>query len=231
MGASVTRFLRAAIRRMGFDIVRYRPRPAWPGDESRYEYQRLFTRFVIAPGEIVLDIGSGNSPFALATILSDLYMGESPHRTERLVRDHRPLVILDVCNLPFQNKSIDFVYCSHVLEHVGDPARACAELMRVGRRGYIETPAFASDLLFGWARKVKHKWHVVAINDTLVFFEYTERQREGIASSVWFDLVRGRAYHPLQDAYYSNLDLFNVMFYWTEQFNCVVYRLNPPHRP
>jgi len=37
--------------------------------------------------------------------------------------------------MPFPDKSFDFVYCAHVLEHVDDPIRACREIMRVGKRG------------------------------------------------------------------------------------------------
>lgn len=219
-------FLRAQLRRLGFDIVRFRPRPKYPGDDDRFEYQRRFNRFDIPSGSVVLDIGAGHYPFPLATILSDLYIADSPHRTEEAVRDHRPYLVLDIHHLPFRDKSIDFIYCSHVLEHVGDPLQACSELMRVGRRGYVETPAFASDLLFSWAEKVNHKWHIVAISNTLCFFEYTERQRGGIQSVVWDDWILGPAYHPLQDVFYGNLDLFNVMFLWNDRFECLVWELD-----
>ncbi len=80
-------------------------------------------------------------------------------------------------------------------------------------------------MLFSWAAKVKHKWYTAAINNTLVFFEYSERQRDGIRSTVWNEVIRGPAYHPLQEAFYKNPDLFNVMFNWDDHFECVVYRL------
>lgn len=225
IGHSIKLFVRRGLHRLGLDIVRYRPRPNWPGDEDRYEYQRQFNKFDIGTGCVVLDIGIGHHPFPLATILADLYTSDSPHRTQELIRDDRPFLILDIHDMPFRNKSIDFVYCSHVLEHVNDPIRACSELMRVGRRGYIETPTFASDLLFSWAAEVRHKWHVVAINNTLFFFEYNDRQRNGTQSSIWHDLIRGSAYHPLQDIFYKNPDLFNMMFKWNDHFECRVYRL------
>jgi len=129
---------------------------------------------------------------------------------------------MDVTWMPFRDKSIDFVYCSHVLEHVDNPMQACSELMRVGRRGYIETPNYAKDILFAWANYTKHKWHVVAINKTLFFLEYTEKQRKGINSSAWDRLIHGDAYHPIQEAYFNNQDLFNVMFLWDDRFECVV---------
>lgn len=221
----IKRFLRSQLHRLGWDIVRYRPSPKWPEASDRSEYQKQFIDFDIQPGSVVLDIGSGSYPFRYATILADLYIKGSPHRTGELVRDHHPLLVLDIGNLPFRDKSFDFVYCSHVLEHVEDPKAACAELVRVGRRGYIETPNLATDLLFAWSNCINHKWHVVAINDTLYFFEYTERQRKGIDSSVWDQLIHGPAYHPIQDAFFKNQDIFNVMFLWKERFECQVIPL------
>jgi SAM-dependent methyltransferase len=223
--------LRTQIRRMGFDIVRYRARPQWPEDTDRFAYQERFNRFRIAPRSTVLDIGNGGYPFPYATILGDRYLASSPHRTEELIRDHRPFVVMDVQQLPFRNKSIDFVYCSHILEHVDDPMRACSEIMRVGRGGYIETPTFAKDVLFGWAGRSQHKWHVVNINDSLIFFQYTDRQRDGARSSAWKDLILGPDFHPLQDLFYDNADVFNVMFTWKERFECVVYRINDGASP
>ena len=76
------RFLSSQLHRLGWDIVQYRPRPVWPEDKDRFVYQKQFIQFDIAPGSIVLDIGSGHYPFPLATILGDLYIGDSPHRAE-----------------------------------------------------------------------------------------------------------------------------------------------------
>ena len=217
---------RSKLRRLGFDVIRYRSRPKWPGDKDRFEYQEQLVQFDIPAGSVVLDIGSGHYPFSLATILSDLYTEESPHRTEGLVRDGRPFLILDMHHLPFADKSIDFIYCSHVLEHAEDPAQACSELIRVAHRGYIETPTFATDMLFSWALTVNHKWHVVAINNILLFFEYSARQQKGIQFPIWRILIQSAEDHPLQEAYYNNLDLFNVMFAWKGSFDYEVYRLD-----
>jgi hypothetical protein len=202
-----------------------RDRPEWCGERRRFDYQRKYTTFNIQFGELVLDIGGGNDPFPYATILSDRYLERTRHRMEDLVRDSRPFIILDVEHLPLKDKSVDFIYCSHVLEHVDDPFKACSELMRVGRRGYIETPTYAQDGLFAWAKGM-HKWHIVSINNKLVFFEYTDRQLEGVRSSVWYELIMGSKYHILQELYYNNLDFFYVMFTWTDCFECVVYRLS-----
>lgn len=41
----------------------------------------------------------------------------------------------DLCALPFADESFDFVYASHVLEHIRDDAAAIREIWRVLRRG------------------------------------------------------------------------------------------------
>jgi SAM-dependent methyltransferase len=37
----------------------------------------------------------------------------------------------DICNLPFKDKSYDFIICNHVLEHIPDDTKAMQELYRV----------------------------------------------------------------------------------------------------
>lgn len=201
-------------------------RPYYSEENDRFVYQKRFNNFNIKNGDIVLDIGSGYYPFVYATILMDLYLGENLHRTRPLLRDRRPLVLADAEYLPYSDKSIDFVYCSHVLEHVENPIRSCSEIMRVGKSGYIETPNFSKDLLFAWAWKTGHRWHTVAINNSLVFFEYSESQKMGINSPAWRELIFAPYHHPLQDAFWKNQNMFNTMLSWENSFDVYVFRTN-----
>jgi SAM-dependent methyltransferase len=215
----------AICRHVGYDLVPVRPRGPWPEETSRFEYQKQFRTFDIPAGAIVLDVGSGAYPFPLATILADRYLETTRHRAESIQLDGRPFLLVDISRLPFAAKSIDFIYCSHVLEHVDDPIAACAELVRVARQGFVETPTLAKDMLFAWAEDM-HKWHVVAIANRLLFFEYSKRQTQGIRSPVWREAILGANHHPMQEAYYANPDLFNVMFSWQGGFDCSVYYLS-----
>lgn len=43
----------------------------------------------------------------------------------------------DICNLPFEEHSFDFIICNHVLEHIADDTRAMEELYRVLAPGGI----------------------------------------------------------------------------------------------
>lgn len=211
------------LRKLGYELRRLKP--GIPIHRSRFEYQSKFIEFDIDEGDRILDIGSGAYPFPYATVLAERYLEPSQHRTSQFNSKGKPVVICDIHHLPFANDTFDYVYCSHVLEHVESPVNACEELNRVGQSGHIETPTFAKDILFSWTEEM-HKWHVVSIDNKLIFFEYNHHQRKGIESSAWRDIVHSEYEHPLRAAFLSHLDLFNVMFEWEESFECIVYYLS-----
>mgnify|MGYP002348298890 CR=1 FL=1 len=93
----------------------------------------------------MLDLGSGDKPFWRATVLADKLDLSDDQRASfgGVKKDRRELVDCDAANLPFADETFDFVYCSHLLEHVEDPARVIAEILRVTKRdggGYLEVP-------------------------------------------------------------------------------------------
>ena len=48
---------------------------------------------------------------------------------------------IDAGSLPFEDRSFDLVYASHVIEHIPDPRAALAEIARVARKWvYVEVP-------------------------------------------------------------------------------------------
>jgi SAM-dependent methyltransferase len=200
-------------------------RPAVRPSEPRYIYQRHFIRHRFRSGDRVLDIGSGGDPFPQATVLADRYLEPTSHRSTRFESLGKPIVICDIHALPFTDQLFDYVVAAHVLEHVDDPIQACRELQRVARGGFIETPAILKDALFAWAKGM-HRWHVVAIGNRLVFFEYNDRQLEGIRCDAWHQLIFGPSYHPLQEAFNDNQDLFNVMLEWEGSFDVTVMKID-----
>ena len=62
----------------------------------------------------------------------------------------RPVVVARTENLPFKDKSFDFVIASHVLEHTDNPIQFLAELQRVAKSGYIEVPDGFSERINPW---------------------------------------------------------------------------------
>ena len=213
------------LRALGYDIYRIEgPRLASPRTvhEQRFEYQSKFVEFDIHSGSRVLDIGSGGDPFPYATVLADRYLETSRHRWAQFKSEDKPVVVCDIKYLPFKDKAFDYVYCSHVLEHVDDPIKAVREVQRVGQRGYIETPHFMSDALFAWAEGM-HKWFVQSIAQRLIFFEYDQRRARGIKSNHWRNTIFGDHYHPLQDVFVDNVDIFVTMLPWEGSVSVTVY--------
>ncbi|MFB3764916.1 MAG: class I SAM-dependent methyltransferase [Methanotrichaceae archaeon] len=194
-----------------------------------HSYQENFIRLCPEKGMIV-DIGSGNYPFPKATVLADKFTGVNVHRTNKLVRDDRDFIILDIEYMPFKDKSIDYLYCSHILEHVNDPKRACQEIIRVAKAGYIETPTFMKDALFAWAKGM-HKWYTVVIDNKIVFFEYTKRQLEGVRSDYWKWSILSQHTHLNQEIFFPNQDIFNSILEWKGSFEVEVFRLKESIKP
>lgn len=91
----------------------------------------------------VLEIGPGHNPFSGVTHLLERDVSEGRERggNALIVPTSAKLIVGEATYLPFAKGAFDFVYASHVLEHVEDPGQACQEIMRVGRGGYIETPS------------------------------------------------------------------------------------------
>lgn len=88
---------------------------------------------------LVLEVGSGGNPYPRSNVLIDAYEETRERFWAPLVHD-RPTVLSPGENLPFKDKIFDFVIAAHVLEHTPHPEKFLAELQRVARAGFIETP-------------------------------------------------------------------------------------------
>ncbi len=192
-------------------------------EDDRYSYQKQYIDFNIKKDDRVLDIGSGGYPFPLATHLADFYESKTTHRTEELKRDERPFTVCNLESSPFLDSEFDFVYCSHVLEHVDDPAQACEELMRIGKRGYIETPSKISDTMFNFTKIPNHhKWHTQVLGNTLIFMEWKSSERRDLGTDYFFHQFHSKWQNPFQDLMCNNRDLFVNMMLWEDRFDYIV---------
>lgn len=131
----------------------------------------------IGPDDRVLDVGGWACPFNRAdwVLDSEPYETRGYYATVGLpasqggAREHftaETWVRRDICEhtpWPFPDKFFDFSTCSHTLEDVRDPLSVCAELIRVSKRGYIETPSRLAETCRGWesdrtAGLNHHRW-------------------------------------------------------------------------
>ena len=126
---------------------------------------------------LVLDVGGGAAHDSRANWVIDLTSWENRNwfYSERgeLSGTHDQIpperwVQRDICDRdpwPFEDGQFDFVICSHTLEDVRDPVGVCREMMRVGRAGWITTPAAVTELTRGiesphWCGWRHHRWLV-----------------------------------------------------------------------
>lgn len=126
----------------------------------------------------LLEIGPGHNPFAGVTHLLERYVADGTERggNALLVPTSARLIVGEATVLPFAKRAFDFVYASHVLEHVEDPVQTGREIMRVGAAGYIETPS--PFLEQGLALRDEsspahwfHRWFVFSPGGDLLVFE------------------------------------------------------------
>jgi SAM-dependent methyltransferase len=108
----------------------------------RRRHERLFALTGVTRASRIVDIGCGvlglrrHAPDYDITGVDVVARPEYPG----------PLVVADVlAGLPFADGAFDLAYCSSVIEHVAPPDRAAfaAELRRVARGWYVQTPAYS----------------------------------------------------------------------------------------
>jgi hypothetical protein len=143
---------------------------------------------LLKPSDAVLDVGGWASPFNRATHVLDAFPYETRgfYRTfggpafqggtvEHFTQD--TWIQRDICDrerFPFSDKSVDFVICSQVLEDVRDPLWVCSEMIRIGKRGYIEVPSRIAESCRGWehpriAGLSHHRWFVEIQGNSIQF--------------------------------------------------------------
>lgn len=182
-------------------------------------FQNKYTDWNIQEGELVLDVGSGGWPFQRADHLADKFPEKTSHRSEKLIRDGRPFFEVDLEKLPFVNKAYDFVFCSHVLEHIDDPGQAMRELMRIGKRGYIELPTRLSDVMFNFTRIPNHhKWHGLVMGQTVILMEWVDSERRDLGN-YFFEQVQSDFLNDSQNFFEKNRDIFFASLHWESSFD------------
>jgi SAM-dependent methyltransferase len=211
-------------------IVEGIPYPIYDGGLRFFEQTRRIGNWPIdKTTQNIVDVGCGHTPFPYANILIDKNISDCKERFGFAIpNDCRTIIEADVeIQLPLSNKEVDFLYCSHTLEHCEEPIRALKEIMRVAKAGFIETPNIVYELLFGGNESL-HKWVTECDEreNKLVFrkLSSTEKKaiirREQLGDYPWklfADPIKKHRLH--HTAYWQNQELFTNCFLWQNSFN------------
>lgn len=108
------------------------PHPTWQSSMSRNRIGGfLRNEQARVPDGFRLNVGSASKRLGTNMVNLDLFQGEEVDLQG------------DLRHLPLQDKSVDTLVCTGVLEHISDPRQAVKEIYRVlkdGGRVFLETP-------------------------------------------------------------------------------------------
>ncbi len=213
--------LKNILKSVGLEVRRVEKRINIYNSRLAWEYQSTFVLSNYKEADRVIDIGCGAAPSPIASVLTDFFPDESIHRARPVVED-RPLIVCSANRMPIRDKFFDLSICSHVLEHVLDPAGAASEIGRISKKGYLETPAYGKDVLVGTGHQ--HIWQVVNDNGQFHFFPYTQRQHQAHANSPFMSIWCQDEHHPWQPFFWERQDIFNAIQFWENEPKVCVHR-------
>ncbi|MGL4943345.1 MAG: class I SAM-dependent methyltransferase [Thermoguttaceae bacterium] len=142
--------------------------PALPTEEWLLAEKR------IAESRYMVDLGCGMSPHPKASVGVDGFLtpehrglGTGKQIDEAALQSKGiRFVQASLELLPFEDKTFDFSYSHHVIEHVENPHLACEEIMRISSAGVIICPSSFAETVFG---RPYHLWQVLTRGNTLIF--------------------------------------------------------------
>lgn len=192
-----------------------------PGGRLPSEYAMHGVK--LEAGMKILDIGPGPYPLAQATHYID-----SDSAVIRNLQDGKEFTCADIEKDSLKqipDKFFDYVFCSHVLEHLEDPVAAIHKISRIGKRGTIVVPSAFKEFLFLWEEN-DHKWWIFPPkgNGPIIFMlknkEWADALGDGEASKALCRIFRTgptRLDHDqrlLRKWYYEKEPNLDVIYHW-----------------
>ena len=102
----------------------------------------------------ILDIGCNKDAVIFAQTVADIQ-----NLSDFYKKKDKKFVLIESKDLPFVDNQFDFVYASHVIEHVEDVSHFIKELQRISKLGYIELPTMLEDnIILNENNITDHKW-------------------------------------------------------------------------
>jgi len=178
--------------------------------------------FNLKDSDYVLDIGGGHVPFSRANVIVDKFPEEEFDQPQRAncpikIPEGAKFIKADAASMPFiKDKEFDFVVCAETLNHVEDPIAVCSEIIRVGKRGYIEIPGVLHEI---FVSHLEHLWVCLWDGKTLKFIRnnYPENTIGGLNQGIKIKDYR------IQNEGWRILNLYRKLIYiefvWEGNFN------------
>ena len=102
----------------------------------------------------ILDIGCNLAAVEHAQTVADIQDFSKFYHEK-----NKKFILIQNKTLPFKDNEFDFVYASHVIEHIDDISFFMSELKRISNQGYIELPSLLEDnLVLSKNSSEDHKW-------------------------------------------------------------------------
>ena len=102
----------------------------------------------------ILDIGCNIAAVEYAQTVADIQDFSKFYKEK-----NKKFVLIKDKTLPFSENQFDFVYASHVIEHVEDISFFISELSRISKQGYIELPSILEDnIVLSKNSTDDHRW-------------------------------------------------------------------------
>lgn len=139
-----------------------------------------------------------------SNILVDRHIDDDSERELPITKD-RPLICADIANLPLKNGGFDFIYTSHVIEHLDDFKKSFGEMVRVGKKGVIIVPGEIHERTWD---KDSHKWIITESDGKLIFRNKCActRLNHNLGLEKWKKIF--------WNMYSKNRDLLDIIFFW-----------------
>ncbi len=134
----------------------------------------------------ILDIGCNRDAISYAQTAADIQDLSNFYKDKKFV-------LIKGKDLPFENNQFDFVFASHVIEHVEDISYFISELQRISKKGYIELPSMLEDNIILSENNIKdHKWYFQFddVNNLLLAEKKSQLIEPFITHGVLFNSLR-----------------------------------------
>jgi predicted SAM-dependent methyltransferase len=179
------------------------------------------------------DVGPGGYPWPRANV----YIDRSAATLGAIkLRDGQTIMEADLrrglSDIP--DKHFDYLWCSHVLEHVPNPSMVAQTFTRIAKRGTVVLPSFFKESLFHF-EEADHKWLILphpTNKQTPIFVRHNERfiskLRNAEMQKITCQLYRtgptrhGEDQRYMRNWFKDNESSTDVVVHWEAEFNPVV---------